>query len=156
MYTAINFTSTLPSFNSNSDFQVESLTADNKVTLLQNAMNNFLGTKEFPLVQVEMRNQSGEITTRAAWFIGYNDNNTFAQDEHRLSACFLVQIDDTFVIAASQTLRLNEFQWSVFDSDTSTVSMDLLGRALDDNYVILPAEEIDVNVREALALVNKI
>lgn len=156
MYTAINFTSVLPSFNNDNDFQVESLTADNKMTLLRNTMQNFQDTKEFPLVQVEMRNHSGEITSRMGWFIGYNDNNTFAQDEHCLSACFLVQIDDTFVIATSQTLRLDEFQWARFESDTSIISMDLLGRTLDDNYVIIPAEEINMDVREALTLVNKI
>lgn len=158
MYTAINFTSMLPSFNNDSDFRVESLTADNKMTLLRNTTQNFRGTGGFPLVQVEMRNHSGEITTRVGWFIGYNDNNvnTFSQHDHRLSAYFLVQIDDTFIIAASQTLRLNEFQWAHFESDTSIISMDLLGRTLDDTYVIIPAEEINMDVREALTLVNKI
>ena len=156
MYTAINITSVLPSFNSNSDFQVESLTADNQVALLQNAMNNFLDTKDFPLVQVEMWNPVGPTTTRAAWFIGYNDNTYTTEGVHRICANFLVKIGESYILARSKTLSLDEFKWARFNSDPTVISGDLLDRVLMDEYTIVDAEKISAKVREILTLANNI
>ena len=152
----IMFTTTLPVYSNGLDCNEENFTAEHQQKLLQQAITSLETAEAFGVSTVEMWSLDGEIVKHNAWFIGYNDNTHTTAGVHRICANFLVKIGESYILARSQTLSLDEFKWARFNSDPTVISGDLLDRVLVDEYTIVDAEKISSKVREILTLVNNI
>lgn len=152
----IMFINTLPVYSNELDCNEENFTAEHQQKLLQQATASLETAEAFGVSTVEMLSRDGGIVKRNAWFIGYNDNTHTTAGVHRICANFLVKIGESYILARSQTLSLDEFKWARFNSDPTVISGDLLDRVLVDEYTIVNSEKISANVREILTLVNNI